>query len=139
MATQRTTARYQSDRSGFATYMMSGEIHDLAMAVAREIIPIAIGLSPASAPEDKGQSDGTRYTDHFDVEATVISVGKPLKTPRRAAKATNDSAYSVQVEFGIGNWQRDQGGSHGRPSRPLGRAALVVGALYGDYDGGPPG
>lgn len=139
MAAQRATARYQIDRSGFQAYMMSDEIHDLAMAVAREIIPIAISLSPASAPEDKGQSDGTRYTDHFDVKAAVISVGKPQPTPRRAAKATNDSVYSVQVEFGIGSWQRDQGGSHGRPSRPLGRAALVVGALYGDYAGGPPG
>ncbi len=131
-----TTARYEHDRRGFQAYIMSGEVSDMAMAIAREGMALAIGFSPASAPEDKGQSDGTRYVQHFDVERTVVSVGKPRKTPRRAAKITNDSAYSVQVEFGIGNWQRVQGGSHGRPARPMGQAGAILGRLYGDWTGG---
>lgn len=136
----RVKTWYVADNSGMRKHMLSGDVSDAAVGAARDIIPIAQAFAPESDPAEKGAGDGTHYEDHFSVDKVVVTIQDgTFSNPRRAARVVNDAEYAAQVEFGTrpaSFGQRKQGGSHGTPARPLGRA----GAFFpgGKYRGGNP-
>lgn len=91
--------------------MMSDSIQDAALFWARQLILAALGFAPTATGVYRGR---------FFVASSVETV---KGNPRQSAIAGNSDPKAPQVEWGdpehIG---RPQGGSHGRPHRPLGRA-----------------
>jgi hypothetical protein len=132
--------RYEPNHSGMRRHMLGDDTRSAAVAAARDIVPLAQAFSPESDPAEKGAGDGTSYEDHFFVDETLVVTIQdgPYSNPRAAAAVGNDAAYAAQVEFGEGtrpgDARRPQGGAHGTPARPLGRA----GAFFGGYRGGAP-
>lgn len=131
---------YVANNSDMRKHMLSDDVADPARRVGAEIMASAKATAPVSDPEDKGAGDGTDYKDHFSLEETVVTiVDNGFANPRRAVNVVNDADYAAQVEFGVRPTpfgHRTQGGSHGTPSRTLGRAGAAHTA--GNYKGGDP-
>jgi len=102
--------RYVPDHKSFGQYMMSETILEAALFFARLIIYRALFFAPTVSGQYRGS---------FFVKAAVETI---RGNPRRSAIAGNDSDHAAQVEWGDRESRgRVQGGSHGIPSRPLGR------------------
>jgi hypothetical protein len=113
------TAVYVPDNKSMAALLLSKQTRDPAVRAAREIMAIAIAISPY---DDREDTDG-HYVEHFGVNehtAPVVVGGNP----RVGAEVYNDSGHAAAVEFGNSR-------NGGRGQRILRRAGSKVGEMRG--------
>ena len=113
-----TGVRFTPNRSERARFLMSQHVAAIAKDWADEARRRAVALSPTGDGRHPG-----KYKSSFRVRPTVTIL---RGGPRRSAVLVNIAPYAAQVEWGIlygYEGSRRQGGSHGVPSRPLGKAA----------------
>lgn len=120
---------YVPNHVDFAKIMMSDDVQEAAIEAGTDLVFLALTFAPTSDPARKGSSSGPSYRESFEVRPHVVVLSGG---PRRSVLVANTSAYAAQVEWGdLEHRGRPQGGSHGIPHRPLGRAAAALGATVG--------
>ena len=118
VAATLTGVRFRANNSERARFLMSHHVADISKDWAEEARRRAIALSPTGDGRHPG-----KYKASFVIRpsVTILKGG-----PRRSSEVVNEAPYAAQVEWGIEfNYEgkRRQGGSHGIPARPLGKAA----------------
>ena len=113
-----TGVRFNPNRLERARFLMSHHVADISKDWAEEARRRAIALSPTGDGRHPG-----KYKASFVIRPSVTTLSGG---PRRSSVLANTAPYAAQVEWGIlygYEGQRRQGGSHGIPARPLGKAA----------------
>jgi len=128
--------RYEPTHYGagnFAGFMVSAQLRRPLHEVGRQIIEVAQGLVPPSDDERNGH-----YSEHFSTSDSteMVPTKREVQSLRAVVYVENDSPSAAAMEFGSGapsvgiskGLPRKQGGSNVQ-KRPLGRAAMIVGAI----------
>jgi hypothetical protein len=114
-------AVYVPDNSDFGKFILSADVHRVAIEAAGDVVKRAVEIAPFDAMRDR---PGGHYVDHFKVNGAVapVVVGG---NPRAAAEVYNDSDHAAAIEFGNSR-------NGGRGQRVLRRAGASVGEMRGE-------